>query len=407
MQSTYDILIIGGGMVGASLAAAIANCGYKIGIVEAFPASADSQPSYDDRVIALAHGSKRILDGIGLWQAIRPQAEAIRQVHISDRGHFGFTRIDHKEEGVEALGYVVTARTLGQALTQRLEAEPNIDLICPARLQALETEANQVTATIDCDGKTKVLKARLLVGADGGNSLVRKLLEIPTEERPYGQTGIIANITPSKAGAGVAYERFTDSGPLAMLPMTEGRYSLVWTVRDSQADEIMALDDEAFLKHLQQRFGNRLGRLTHASRRVAYPFKRIIAKEQIRPRVALIGNAVHSVHPVTGQGYNLGIRDVATLAEVLADTSKAKGDPGGMAALQRYADWRQPDHETVASLTDTLARLFANPWGPLAHTRNLGLIGLDLLPGIKHLVARQFMGLGGKLPRLARGLPLA
>jgi 2-octaprenyl-6-methoxyphenol hydroxylase len=406
MQQSYDILIIGGGMVGASLARALSDCRLKIGVVEPFSFDTDEQPSYDERVIALAYGSKRILEAMGSWEQIGPNAEPIRQVHISDRGHFGVTRIDHTEEGVEALGYVVAARALGQDLSRQLQDAENIDLLCPARFHALHEAGDHIRTEILIDGTLKPIKTRLLVAADGGNSLVRKQLEIPVREKTYGQTGIIANITPAKPGEGIAYERFTDSGPLAMLPMTENRYSLVWTAWDDDVEAIMGLEDADFLEGVQQRFGYRLGRLVKTSRRIAYPLKQMMAEELIRPQVVLIGNAAHTVHPVTGQGYNLGIRDVAVLAEVILDSLKAGGDIGGLNCLQRYAEWRQPDHKRVAEITDSLALLFANPWSPLSHARSLGLVGLDLLPGIKHLVARQFMGLGGKLPRLARGLPL-
>lgn len=407
MQQSYDILIIGGGMVGASLARALRDCRLKIGVVEPFPLDTDEQPSYDERVIALAYGSKRILQTIGCWEQIRPDAEPIRQVHISDRGHFGVTRIDQQEEGMEALGYVVAARALGQALIQQLQEATTVDLLCPARFHAATDAGDHIRADILVNGEIKPIRTRLLVAADGGNSLVRKQLEIPVREKAYGQTGIIATVTPANHGQGIAYERFTDSGPLAMLPMTDNRYSLVWTAWDRDVEEIMGLDDAEFLSRLQQRFGNRLGQLIQTSRRIAYPLKKMMAQELVRSRVVLIGNAAHTVHPVTGQGYNLGIRDVAVLAEVITDSLKAGSDIGGLINLRRYAEWRQPDHERVADITDTLAHLFANPWAPMVHARSVGLLSLDLLPGIKHLVARQFMGLGGRLPRLARGIPLA
>ncbi len=229
---------------------------------------------------------------------------------------------------------------------------------------------------------------------------------MPVKERTYGQTAIIANVTPEQHHRGVAYERFTDSGPLAMLPMTEGRCSLVWTAKDAQAPELMALNDGEFLACLQERFGYRLGKLVKIGRRSAFPLRLRLAKEQVRPRIALIGNASHSIHPVTGQGFNLGIRDVAVLADVLADVAGSQGDPGHLEYLQGYAEWRERDQKRVVMITDTLARLFANPLTPLRMARNLGLLGLDVTPGLKHLVANQFMGLSGQLPRLARGVPL-
>ena len=406
MTTDYDILIIGGGMVGASLARAIDGLGLKTAIIEAFPYDSDSQPSYDDRAIALAWGSRLILQGMNAWQRLEPEAEPIKQVHISDRGHLGFTRIDQQQEGVEALGYVATGHALGKALLQGIETLANVDLICPARLVHFTSSSQSTEVEITVDGENKRLTTRLLVAADGVESMVRKQAGIELKEWRYDQTAIIANITPDLPHNNVAYERFTDSGPLAMLPMTEGRCSLVWTAWDNTVDEIMGLSDEAFLTRLQERFGYRLGQLKHTGKRFAYPLKLRQAKEQIRPRLVLIGNAAHAVHPVTGQGYNLGIRDVSVLAEVLADAATAGSDPGQLSVLQRYVDWRQRDQDAVLLITDGLARLFANPLTTATCVRDLGLLGLDCLPSVKHLVARQFMGLNGRLPRLSRGLPL-
>lgn len=406
MTSEYDILIVGGGMVGASLARAISGQSMKIAVVEAWPYDSAAQPSYDDRVLALSWGTRRILQGMGLWEALQPEAQPILDIHISDRGHFGFTRLNSRQEGVEALGYVVTARALGEVLLKGLGEVADIDLLCPASLEGFIFTQSGVAVHLDVSGNKESVSAKLLVAADGGDSRVRELLSISMQETAYGQTAIIANITPERPHRGVAYERFTDSGPLAMLPMTDGRYSLVWTAKDAQVPELMGLDDAAFLTRLQERFGYRLGRLQRVGKRVAYPLQLRQAREQVRPHVALIGNASHVIHPVTGQGFNLGIRDVAALADILADVAACRGDPGSLENLQRYAEWRRQDQQRVVLITDTLARLFANPLAPLQVVRNLTLLGLDIAPGLKHLVARQFMGLNGRLPRLARGVPL-
>jgi len=405
-MNDYDILIVGGGMVGASLARAISGLGLKTGIIEAYPYNSDAQPSYDDRAIALAWGSRLILEGMGTWDRLQSEVEPILDVHISDRGHCGFSRLNHKKEGVEALGYVATGHALGQALLQGVGDLADIELICPARLNHFVIKSDHAEVHIDRDGKTQRLKTKLLIGADGVESIVRKKAGIELIEKPYDQTAIIANITPGKLHNNVAYERFTDSGPLAMLPMTEGRCSLVWTAWDHEVDEIMGLSDEQFLARLQQRFGFRLGRLQHTGQRSAYPLKLRQAKEQYRSRLVLIGNAAHAVHPVTGQGYNLGIRDVSALAEVLAGAANERRDPGQLSVLKAYADWRQQDHDRVLQITDTLARVFANPLKSVTAARNLGLIGLDFIPSLKHLAARQFMGMNGRLPRLSRGLPI-
>ncbi len=406
MTTDFDLLIIGGGMVGASLARAVSGQGLRIGVVESFALDSQSQPSFDDRVIALSWGSRLILQGIGVWPAMADVSEPILNIHISDRGHFGFTHLDRSDEGVEALGYVVTARAMGEVLLRDLDRLPGIEFFCPARLTSFTTEPEAVRVNLRQGDTTSVLTTRLLVAADGGDSQVRQLLSIPLREREYGQTAIIANLTATQPHRGIAYERFTDSGPLAMLPMTQERISMVWTARDDQVDILMGLDDDGFLDALQDRFGYRLGRLDTIGQRFAYPLRLRQAVEQVRPRVALIGNAAHTIHPVTGQGFNLGLRDVAVLADLLGDAAHDQLDVGEMSLLKRYADWRRRDQQAVAWITDSLARLFANPLGPLRMARNLGLLGLDGLPSLKHLVAKQFMGINGRLPRLGRGVSL-
>jgi 2-octaprenyl-6-methoxyphenol hydroxylase len=406
MAENYDLLIVGGGMVGASLAHAVRGQGLRIGVIEAWPLESSVQPSFDDRVIALSWGSCVILQAMGVWDDIQPAAEPILNIHISDRGHFGFTRLNHQKEGVEALGYVVTARALGEALLQNLVNHQSIHLICPARLKSFAVSDSEVEVRLDQGTGEQRLSTRLLVAADGGDSQVRQFLSIPLKEKSYGQTAIIANLRAEQAHRGIAYERFTDTGPLALLPMRDDRLSMVWTARDDQVSELMSLSDEVFLLRLQDRFGYRLGRLYDLGKRLAYPLHLRQAVEQVSSRVALVGNAAHAIHPVTGQGFNLGLRDVAVLADLLADASQRGEDPGDLGLLKEYAKWRKKDQNSVAMITDSLARLFANPFGPLRLVRNLGMVGLDVIPSMKHLVARQFMGLNGRLPRLARGVSL-
>jgi 2-octaprenyl-6-methoxyphenol hydroxylase len=399
MADQYDILIAGGGMVGASLAHALSGHEYRIGVIEAWPFDSTLQPSYDDRVIALSWGSRLILQGMGVWSSIAATAQPILDIHISDRGHFGFTRLNHEQEGVAALGYVVSARALGHVLLSELAHRSDVNLICPAQLQSFSITADSVEVRLLQEHQERRIKGRLLVAADGSDSLVRRFLSIPLKEKSYGQTAIIANLCSDKPHQGVAYERFTDSGPLAMLPMIDDRLSMVWTAEDYQVADLMALSDDAFLTRLQDRFGFRLGNLHGLGKRVAYPLRLRQVAEQVRSRIALIGNAAHAIHPVTGQGFNLGLRDVSVLAEILVDAVKQGEDPGDLTLLNSYRRWREVDQNRVAAITDGLARLFANPFGPLRLMRNLGLVGLDLMPGLKHLVARQFMGIAGRQSR--------
>jgi 2-octaprenyl-6-methoxyphenol hydroxylase len=402
----YDLVIVGGGLVGASLAAALPGTGLRVAVVEAVPADAVHHPSYDERVIALSLGSRRIFDGLGAWPALEADAAPIRHVHVSDRGHFGFAHLDAADEGVPALGYVAPARAIGAALQARLDAADGIDMLRPARVVGLQIGRDEVSLEVAVAGESRLLRTALVVAADGGDSAVRKRLGLAVRERPYHHDAIISTVTPEQPAPGTAFERFTDTGPLALLPMTQGRWSVVWTAREEQTPGILGLDDDAFLARLQERFGQRMGRLTRPGRRIAYPLRLMLAKQLTQPRVVLIGNAAHTLHPVAGQGFNLGLRDVAELADLLAEARHTGKDPGGDAVLAPYRKRRGRDQAGVALLTDGLARLFVNPWGPVRAGRNLGMLALDLLPGARHHLAQRFMGTGGRLPRLARGLPV-
>jgi 2-octaprenyl-6-methoxyphenol hydroxylase len=404
-QDPYDLLIVGGGMVGASLAIALAGRGLSIALIEAHTPGAESQPSYDDRAIALAYGSRRIFEAIGVWPVLRPLVEPILDIHVSDRGHFGFTRLNAADEGVPALGYVITARELGRVLLGRLTGG-GPEVIAPAQVVGFEDRGDHVEVEIDHDGVVSSLACRLLVAADGGNSSIREQLDVPVVRWQYGQSAVVTNITPAQPHRNVAYERFTDTGPLALLPMTAQRCAVVWTVRDEQVEEVLALDDGAFLTAFQRRFGYRLGRFLRVGRRAAYPLSLLRVRESVRGRVAIIGNAAHTLHPIAGQGFNLGIRDVAALAEVVDDAASEGLDIGGEEVLRRFERWRVAEQRNVALATDGLARLFSNPLGVMRFGRNLGLLAMEFLPAAKHPLARGAMGLLGRQPRLARGVPL-
>ena len=403
-MNEYDLVIIGGGLVGGSLACALAGTGLRLCVVEAVPPRSEVQPSYDERVIALSWGSRRIFEGIGLWVTIAADAEPIRQVHVSDQSGFGFTRLDHREEGVVALGYVAPARRLGRAIQGGLAG---VELLCPARLLGVRVQRERVALEVTVGSASRLLETRLLVAADGGDSSVRKRLGMAVREHEYGHDALITTVTPERPRPGVAFERFTATGPLALLPMTQGHYSVIWTAREGEAARLRDLPDREFLTELQGRFGYRLGRFVRPGRRLTYPLKLVLAREPVGRRLVLIGNAAHTLHPVAGQGFNLGLREVAALAEVLTQAARAGDDPGGagtLAAYRRLCGW---DRTMVVTATDTLARMFVNPWLPVRWARSLGLLGLDLAPGLRHLVARRLMGLGGmNQPRLARGLPL-
>jgi 2-octaprenyl-6-methoxyphenol hydroxylase len=410
-MNAFDLVIVGGGLVGGSLACALRGSGLKICSIESVAVDATNQPSYDERVIALAWGSRRIMEGIDLWEDIALGAEAIHHIHISERGGFGFAHLDRTEQGVEALGYVAPARLLGSAIRATLSGGPSdIVQLCPARLLGLRRQADGVDLEVSVDGASLTLHTKLLVAADGGDSFVRQRLGLAVRERAYGHDAIITTVTSDHPQPHTAFERFTDTGPLAMLPMAEGRYSVVWSAREVDTEALMGLPEDAFLVRLQERFGYRLGRLSRLGRRVAYPLRQVLAQESVGERFVLVGNAAHTLHPVAGQGFNLGLRDVAALAEVLVDAADASSDPGSPAVLDAYRKLRGRDQADAALITDTLAQLFVNPWAPLRLARNLGLVGLDLVPGARRLLVRRFMGGttagGARASRLSRGLAL-
>ncbi|MEM9058039.1 MAG: 2-octaprenyl-6-methoxyphenyl hydroxylase, partial [Pseudomonadota bacterium] len=341
--AAVDIVVLGGGMVGASLAVALAPLGLRVAVVEARRPGAPGQPSYDDRATAVSMGSRRILETIGVWNALDAGATPIRKIHVSQRGRFGATRLDSVEEQVPALGYVVENRVLGRALWQRLEAADNVQLVCPATLTELDSTDAAVRVTCETGDGQVVLTARLAVAADGAQSQARSLAGIEATAEPYGQTAVITNVTSREPHDGTAFERFTDDGPLAFLPMSNGRSSVVWTLATDAAPAVVELDDAAFIDALQACFGYRLGRLLKVGARHGYPLSLTRAEAVTGDRVALVGNAANGLHPVAGQGLNLGLRDVATLADVVADAvadAAPDNDLGSAVMLNRYREWR-------------------------------------------------------------------
>ena len=393
-----DVAIAGGGMVGLSLAASLAVLPLDVAVIEPVAPDADEQPSFDARTTALSSGSRHVLEGIGAWPALESQATPIRRIHVSERGRFGTAILEAGEQGLPALGYTIENRLLGRALRERIAGLLRVRLL-PARVVGFETRADSVRLTTDAAG---TVEAKLVVAADGAQSLARAALGIGARVADYGQHAIIAHVDTTRFHDYTAYERFTDTGPIAVLPIVEGRSAMVWTLASEDARRALALDDGAFLAGLQRAFGLRLGRFTRVGRRQAYPLSLTKAESLVAPRAAVIGNAAQSLHPVAGQGFNLALRDVAVLAELLAEG----GDPGATGLLRRYAEWRAPDRKAVVRFTDTLVRGFGLPLGPLGRVRGHGLVLFDLLRPVKREFARRTMGLAGRQPRLVRGLPL-
>ena len=417
----YDVLIIGGGLVGASLACALRGLPLRVGVVEARPLEDGAQPSFDARSLALAWGSRRIFEALGLWEAVAARGAApIRRIRVTDRGRFGTTRLEAARHGVEAFGYVVESRVLGAVLGPALAAAANVDHHCPAEVTGVALEGGLARVAVETPGGARELSARLLVAADGTRSRVRELCGVGTVRLDYRQSAVIANIRTSEPHGDTAHERFTPCGPLALLPLAlagagaDGRrldtgceWSLVWTHPPEEATRLAALDEAGFLAALQPVLPKEAGEVLAAGTRHVYPLGMVQARAQVRPRLAIIGNAAHTLHPVAGQGFNLGLRDVAALAEVLAAAAGTGADPGAGAVLERYARWRRRDRLQVSAFTDALVRVFSNDRLPVAAARNAGLLALDLLPPLKNVLARHAMGLAGRLPRMVMGLPPA
>lgn len=407
MAHDYDVIIVGGGLVGASLACALANTPLRVAVVEAVPYAAAAQPSFDDRSVALAFASRLILTALDVWPRIgADELSPIEAIHISDRGRPGSTHLDTRDAGTEALGYVVPARALGAALIAQMQTTRNVEILAPARLTALRIGLDSAVATIAQNDDTRSLRARLIVAADGARSQVRALLGIEARTHDYGQVAIVSNALPGLPHKGIAYERFTAGGPLAVLPHTQGRCAIVWSVTPARAQALLALDDAQFLQALQTEFGARLGRFSALGARQSYPLSLTQVAQTVHARVALIGNAAHTLHPVAGQGFNLGLRDVATLAELVRDAVAAGSDIGHTNLLARYRAWRARDTHAMTAFTDSLVRLFSNDHLPLVATRNAALLAIDLVPPAKRALLRRTMGLAGELPRTLRGLPL-
>ncbi len=399
-----DVAIVGGGMVGLSLALALSGAGLRVAAIDREAPSAASADSADGRSSAIAWGSQRVLAALGLWEDLAPHAAPIDDIRVSDGTSRLFLHYDHAEVADHPLGYIVENRHTRRALQAAIARRPLLDLVAPMAVTAIAPSAAGWRLTL---GDGSGVAARLLVACDGRRSFVREAAGIAVFSHRYPQTGIVATLRHALPHRNVAHERFLPAGPFAMLPLPDRdgahRSSIVWTEHAALAPRIMALDDIAFAAEARRRFGDWLGALAVEGPRFAYPLEFVHAGAYVGPRLALAGDAAHAIHPIAGQGFNLGLRDVAALAECVVDAARLGLDIGAADVLERYARWRRVDAMSLLAVTDALNRLFSNDIAPLRLARDLGLAAVDRIAPLKRLLMRHAMGVVGDLPRLVRG----
>lgn len=399
-----ELAVVGGGLVGASLALAAARLGLDTVLVEAVPFRAASQPSYDDRTLALNRASCKILEGLGLWPGLADSATAIRQVIVRNPGRPGRVVLDPGEIGLDRFGHVVEARVFGQAALAALDAASTVQLLCPVRVTGVALGEDAARVELDGSDECSTIEARLLVAADGANSFVRRAVGIQAREYDYGQSAVVCNLTPAESHRGRAWELLTADGPFAVLPHVGDRCGLVWTAPSEAAEALETLPEDQFLERARERFGDELGAFERVGRRSRYPLREVRALADTAPRTVVLGNAAHTLHPIGAQGFNLGLRDVATLADVLAD--RGGTDPGDAGLLAHYSAWREPDQAGTMAYADGLARAWSNPTALMGLARDAGFIAHALLPPLRRQLVLRAMGFRGRVPRLAMGEPL-
>ncbi len=404
-EETADAVIVGSGMVGLTLGVTLAGAGMTVSMIDRADPAALVAPAFDGRTSAIAHGSQRVLDGVGIWRALDDVACPILDIRVSDGDAPLFLHYDHRAVGAGPMGWIVENRDLRRALAARAAGLDRLRVHAPARVDQVERDGHGVVVRLAGGG---VVRAPLLLACDGHRSEERRRAGIAAAAWSYSQTGIVCTVLHERPHCNVAHERFLPAGPFAILPMVDdgkGRHrsSIVWTERARLTPALLALDERAFAAELGRRFGDFLGALRVAGPRWSYPLALLHAERYVDHRLALVGDAAHAIHPIAGQGLNMGLRDVAALAEVLVDARRLGLDIGSTQVLQRYQRWRRFDNTVLMFATDGLNRLFSNNVAPVRLARDLGLAAVDALPPLKRLFMRHAMGLVGDLPRLVRG----
>jgi len=397
---THELVVVGGGLVGLSLGIAAAQAGLDTLVVDREDPSVMLAESYDGRASAIAYGSQQMLAALGIWAKLASEAAPILEIRVADDNAPLFLHYDHREVGDHPLGWIVENPVLRRALLERVRELPQLRHAAPASVTGVERSAG---GALVCLADGRAIRARLVAAADGKGSPLRKSAGIRTIEWSYPQTGIVATVRHEAPHRGVAVEHFLPAGPFAILPLTGNRSSIVWTERAELAPHILATDADEFAGELRRRFGDFLGAVEPVGPRWSYPLSFLHAENYTAPRLALVGDAAHVIHPIAGQGLNLGLRDVAALAEVLVDARRLGLDIGEAQVLRRYERWRRVDNWMLAAVTDTLNRLFSNAIPPVKAARDLGLAAVNRIPPLKRLFMRHAMGVVGDSPRLVRG----
>ena len=400
----YDVAVAGGGAVGATLALALADSGSSVLLADPSTGGAESSPAFAPRPLALSLASQRVLASLGVWEAVGSRATPIESIHVSEAGRFGAVRLEAAECGVARFGSVVAADVLGAALRDAV-ARRGVIHRTGGRIVDASASADGVASRVvgEAGGESFPFSASLLAVADGGRSELRESLGIGTAVRDYRQYAIASVVSARAPRAHTAFERFTPGGPVALLPMGGPHYGLVWCCGEDRAEQLAGLPERDFAEALDAVFAGRLGGFASVGGRGTFPLRLVRARRIVGDRVVLIGNAANHLHPVAGQGFNLGMRDVACLTEAVVESRREGCEPGDASTLERYRRWRAPDHAAVARFTDALVGLFGHRCSPVAPLRAPALAALDRTPPLKRLLARRAMGFAGRTPRLALG----
>lgn len=412
---TFDLAIVGGGLNGSLLALAAGDAGLRTALIDRVPLTALAEAGFDGRTTAIAYTSQRLFDAVGVWSEVAAEAEPILDIRISDAGHDGrasplFLHFDHREAAADTepaapMGWIVENRFLRAAMLRRLAACPAVELVAPAEVVATDRDPHRAVLTLK-DGRH--LETRLVASAEGRSGTMREDAGIGARAWSYGQIAIVLVARHERPHGGVAQEKFLPGGPFAILPMRDGaegehRSSIVWTERALVARRLLELDNARFQAEFARRFGGHLGAVSAVGPRWSYPLSLVHADRYIDTRLVLVGDAAHGIHPIAGQGYNLGVRDIAALVEVLVDAKRLGLDVGAADTLERYVQWRRADNLTMVAATDLLNRLFSNDIAPLRLARDLGLAAVNRIPALRRFFVRHAMGMEGDLPKLIRG----